>query len=163
MPLHIIVSVRFHKRHMSHMDLYYNRTNESWLNFERQYLKWLSFVRVVVNMDVDAVIRLESTLIITVLLTKGRVKSRRKRKLWVRKWIARRESRGAYNAIMQELRLEDAEGYRRYLRMNTDSFEVRFANYVLFNVTDWQHYTLQPWALKKPFFKMKFNAFSSSK
>ena len=122
---------------MSHMDLYYNRTNESWLNFERQYLKWLSFVRVVVNMDVDAVIRLASTLIITVLLTKGRVKSRRKRKLWVRKWIARRESRGAYNAIMQELRLEDAEGYRRYLRMNTDSFEVRFANYVLFNVTDW--------------------------
>ena len=76
-------------------------------------------------------------MIITVLLTKGKVKSQRKRrKVLVRKWIARRESKGSYNEIMQELRLEDAKGYRHYLRINTHSFDVRFASYILFNVTD---------------------------
>ena len=61
---------------------------------------------------------------IVAILNKRPVKKRRNRKVWVRKWIAQRDSMGAYGALLQELRLEDAEGYRKYLRMNTECFEV---------------------------------------
>jgi hypothetical protein len=41
----------------------------------------------------------------------------------VKNWLAERENKGAYNNIIQELRLDDQENYRRYLRMNTETFE----------------------------------------
>ena len=50
---------------------------------------------------------------------KNRGVQRRKRKFWVKEWFLRREERGAYSMIMQELRLQDAESFRKYLRMNT--------------------------------------------
>ena len=37
--------------------------------------------------------------------------------------MAERDRKGAYNNIIQELRVDDNENYRRYLRMNTDTFE----------------------------------------
>ena len=36
----------------------------------------------------------------------------------------RREERGAYNNILQELKLTDEEHFRSYLRMNTDVFQM---------------------------------------
>ena len=59
-------------------------------------------------------------------LDQNRGVKRRQRKVWVKEWFLRREERGAYNMIMQELRLQDAESFRKYLRMNTTVYEVCF-------------------------------------
>ena len=39
-------------------------------------------------------------------------------------WIARRKLLGAYHGLVQELSLEDRESYRRYVRMDSDAFQV---------------------------------------
>eukprot|EP00794_Sanderia_malayensis_P013259 gene13259-14623_t len=38
---------------------------------------------------------------------------KRKRNVWAKVFFLRREERGAYNMIMQELRLKDAESFRK--------------------------------------------------
>ena len=45
------------------------------------------------------------------------------RSQWVQQWIARRKSDGAFYTIFQELKQENAEGFRGYVRLNTSSFE----------------------------------------
>ena len=49
---------------------------------------------------------------------------RRKRKQWVKDYFRERDRYGAYNLILQELRLKDPYAFRRYLRMNTNVYEV---------------------------------------
>ena len=51
-------------------------------------------------------------------------KHRRKRRAWVRNWLANRKQRGAYSQLISELTVDDAHGYRRYLRMDVTPFEV---------------------------------------
>ena len=45
------------------------------------------------------------------------------RSQWVRPWIARRKPDGSFYTIFQELKQEDAEGFRGYVRLNTTSFD----------------------------------------
>ena len=45
------------------------------------------------------------------------------RSQWVRPWIARRKPDGAFYTIFQELKQEDAEAFRGYVRLNATSFE----------------------------------------
>ena len=47
----------------------------------------------------------------------------KKHDVWIKPWLAARDIRGCYNQIISELRLQDEENYRRYLRMNVDTFE----------------------------------------
>ena len=47
-------------------------------------------------------------------------------------WIQRRVEKGVYNNILNELRVGDAESYRRFLRTNTETFEV--SSFILFLV-----------------------------
>ena len=54
---------------------------------------------------------------------------RRIRSEWSKKWLLERNNRSACNCILEELRLDDQENYRRILRVNTHTFEV---NYVTF-------------------------------
>ena len=64
MPLHKIGSVQLVKQQMPHSYLCQDRTNESWLNFERQYLRFkVHFIPVVSNMYVNAAMRLASALV----------------------------------------------------------------------------------------------------
>ena len=51
-------------------------------------------------------------------------KNRRKKKFWVRKWLQERETRSAYIQILRELALCDEDHFRRYLRMDCDTFKV---------------------------------------
>ena len=44
-------------------------------------------------------------------------KEKENRKIWTREWLLERN-------ILAELRLKDAEEFRKYLRMNTERFEV---------------------------------------
>ena len=37
-------------------------------------------------------------------------------------WLLERDTKGAYANILQELLLNDHENFRKYLRMNTDTF-----------------------------------------
>ena len=45
------------------------------------------------------------------------------RRLWVRKWIRRRETRGASALLLKELSVEDPQEYRLCLRLTPESFE----------------------------------------
>ena len=39
------------------------------------------------------------------------------RKTWARQWLLRRQEKGAFYTIFQELAMEDCEGFREFLRM----------------------------------------------
>ena len=58
------------------------------------------------------------------LLSQEHIKERRKRRQWVRPWIRKRDSKGAYYSIINDLKLTDKEDFRKYLRMNTSTFQV---------------------------------------
>ena len=47
----------------------------------------------------------------------------RPRRLWVRKWIRRRETRGASALLLKELSVQDPQEYRLCLRLTPGSFE----------------------------------------
>ena len=51
-------------------------------------------------------------------------KKKSKRKIWTREWLMKRNERRTYNGILNEVRLTDKEDFRKYLRMNTSTFEV---------------------------------------
>ena len=51
-------------------------------------------------------------------------KKKQRRKIWIREWLLKRNEKGAYNGILNELRLTDKVDFRKYLRMNTSTFEV---------------------------------------
>ena len=46
-----------------------------------------------------------------------------KRRMWVKKWVARREKLGAFNNLFKEMALEDAGVYRNVLRIGIEKFE----------------------------------------
>jgi len=52
---------------------------------------------------------------------------RRQRFVWVKDWLLRRDEKGAMNNIIQELRLESEEDYRKYLRINPETLDVSFS------------------------------------
>ena len=51
-------------------------------------------------------------------------KKKFRRKIWAQEWLLKRIERGAYNGILNELRLADTEHFRKYLCMSTSTFEV---------------------------------------
>ena len=54
-----------------------------------------------------------------------RKRQRKRRSCWVKEWLNRRNSLSAYQTILSELRLNDAEYFRRYLKKNTEVYEVK--------------------------------------
>ena len=65
--------------------------------------------------------------IILIILKRRRRKTnkvKKSRTCWVRDWLQQKEKKSAYNNILSELRLTDQEEFRRYLRMNTETYTV---------------------------------------
>ena len=58
------------------------------------------------------------------LLSQEHIKENRKRRQWVRLWIRKRDSKAAYYSIINDLSLTGKEDFRKYLRMNTSTFQV---------------------------------------
>ena len=58
-----------------------------------------------------------------------KVKKRKKRSVWMKPWLKNRLRTSAYQNIFQELRLKDSEEFRRYLRMNTETYQVQIFIY----------------------------------
>lgn len=46
------------------------------------------------------------------------------RSCWIRDWLSRRSSRGSHAFLHGELRTEDANAYRNFIRMDEDTFEL---------------------------------------
>ena len=55
---------------------------------------------------------------------KNRKKYKQKRRVWVNEWLKQPSEKGHYNNIVQELRLWGNADYRRFLRMDSETFEV---------------------------------------
>ena len=53
-------------------------------------------------------------------------KTKRKRSVWVKSWLKNRMCTSAFNNIYVEQMVKDKEEFRRYLRINTASYEVSF-------------------------------------
>ena len=51
-----------------------------------------------------------------------------RRRFWVRPWIRRRSTNGAYHALLKELSNEDKKGYKHFLILVLDSFTELFTN-----------------------------------
>ena len=70
--------------------------------------------------------RRKLVLFITLAILIKKKKRRAKRSVWTKQWLMRNE-RGVFKQLINELRLEEPEHYRRYLRMDTTTFEVQYA------------------------------------
>ena len=81
--------------------------------------------------------KIEKTLAILLLATGiklvedgEKVKKRKKRSVWMKPWLKNRLRTSAYQNIFQELRLKDSKEFRRYLRMNTETYQVQILIYL---------------------------------
>lgn len=54
-------------------------------------------------------------------LSEGILRDKKKR-VWIRKWLSRREALGASSTLLKELATEDQKEYRNCIRMSTDQF-----------------------------------------
>lgn len=68
---------------------------------------------------------LAAAAVVVAVLQKRKTK-RRKRKCWVKPWLARRPKLGIYETLLSELRLEEENEYKNYLRMSTENFDELF-------------------------------------
>ena len=69
-------------------------------------------------------VRQISAAVDVVVICKRRKRKRKAKEVWEREWLKRTE-RGVYRQLLEELRLEDEENYRRYLRMDTKTFQAK--------------------------------------
>ena len=55
--------------------------------------------------------------------------NRKKRKCWVKSWLACRESMGAYHALVLEFSLTEHDEYHRFMWMDPETFKVNELSY----------------------------------
>ena len=68
--------------------------------------------------------KVAAALVVLAMVRKRRnVNKRRQRTIWIRSWLANRQEKSAHNNILAELRLTDGEHFRKYLRMNTETYQ----------------------------------------
>ena len=72
--------------------------------------------------DEEAALIAVSALFLGYAVMEETKKKRKPRKVWVKPWILQRETLGAYNALVSEIALSEREDYRRFMRMNTETF-----------------------------------------
>ena len=51
------------------------------------------------------------------------MKHRKKRSVWVKPWLQRRNKLGVYHTLLQELRIEAEDEYKKFLRMSPEVFD----------------------------------------
>ncbi|KAE9543674.1 hypothetical protein AGLY_002070, partial [Aphis glycines] len=71
----------------------------------------------------EAVVRAVVIVISHLLRQELENKKYKKKRLWIRSWISRREKFGASSTLLKELKDEDAVAYRNILRMNGAQFD----------------------------------------
>lgn len=73
--------------------------------------------------------RLAAGVIVCALLKKKTMK--KKKRLWVRNWISKREYEGVHAKLLEELCSEDCEAYKNFLRMRKNDYD-----YILSKITN---------------------------
>ena len=63
-----------------------------------------------------------AALSILLLLDENEKRPKRKRKVYVRDWIARRLERGVYHQLVRELEVEDRNAYQNFFRLSKEQF-----------------------------------------
>ena len=51
-------------------------------------------------------------------------RTKKKRKYWVRKIYAERQTKGKYHLLVQDLKLYDQDYFFRYFRLSPENFEI---------------------------------------
>ena len=64
-----------------------------------------------------------AAVVIGVLLKRRKSKQRKKRSVWVKPWLQRRNKLGVYHTPLQELRMEAEEEYKQFWRMSPELFD----------------------------------------
>ena len=64
------------------------------------------------------------------MLSNEKAKKSRNKKTCMKDWLRERDTKGAYANILQELRLNHHDNFRKYLHMNTDTFQVPLITFV---------------------------------
>ena len=72
------------------------------------------------NMNANKKIKIAAAAIAVPLCCKEDTEKRRKE--WVKPWLQRRNTHGFYSQLLSELRSEEVEIYKNYLRMTTENF-----------------------------------------
>ena len=68
-------------------------------------------------------VKVATASIIIALYCEDDKKTRKRRSDWVKPWLRRRESHGFYAQLLGELRLEEPDIYKNYLRMTAENFD----------------------------------------
>lgn len=66
----------------------------------------------------------ENLLFLTASIEFLQRKSRKKPRYWMRDFLKKRETHGACNSLLNELLIQDVQGYRNFLRMLPEDFEI---------------------------------------
>ena len=61
--------------------------------------------------------------VLAIIIARRR-RRRRNRSVWVREWIKNRPQLGAYDQLVQELKVSDTQGFRNFLRMDPTTFQL---------------------------------------
>ena len=75
-----------------------------------------------------------AAVVAVIILEKQKKRSRKKQKSWVKPWISRRNKHGIYNNLIQELRHEDINEYKRFLKMTPEVFD-ELLSYIEIDIT----------------------------
>ena len=63
-----------------------------------------------------------AAIVVAVLLKRRKRSKHKKRSAWVKPWLQKQTQFGIYDTLLQELRLQEEEDYKKFLRMSTDTF-----------------------------------------
>ena len=74
--------------------------------------------------DHEEMLAVCSILISCALKKKKKSRTKRTGTVWVKPWLQQREQRGLYSNLVKELQMADRGDYRRFVRMNIETFEV---------------------------------------
>ena len=69
----------------------------------------------------------DDDVLLVLLIARSRRKAKKAKKrtrtIWVKNWLKNREEKSIYTNLLAELRVDDRENFRRYIRMDTETFE----------------------------------------
>ena len=66
--------------------------------------------------------RRKRKLVLALLFADEDIEAKRNRTVWTRSWIKRRNERGAFHQVIQEMLTEDELAFQSYFRMNKEKF-----------------------------------------